>query len=499
MNITVLGGGTAGWITALLTHRHYPNANITVIESDEIGILGAGEGTTSHFLQLLKNIDVPVSELIKHCKATIKQGIRFTNWHGDSTSFFHSFIVNGALDQFNNLSATLQLSENKRLHELDFANQLSLSKKVLFTYRNNSNCLFEDSINSFQNLSEYALHFDARLLADFFKKVGVHRGINIVEGKYQQAIQDDHGNIKAIQLENRSLIDTDFVFDCSGFARLLIGKLYQTKWISYEKHLPMKMAVPFFIDHNGDISPETDSIAMKYGWIWKIPVDGRYGCGYVFDSDYITADQALQEAEEYFGHSLTSPKTFKFSPGSFEKTLVNNCMAVGLAQSFVEPLEATSIWISYNNLHNFLRQDGVNFHSNAFEKMFNQLCLNNNNEISEFIYLHYLTKRNDSLFWKEFRNKNQMVESLEDSLEILKYNQSVPLINKFLFSIKSWAQVAGDLQLLDSNVCSHTLKEYNLEELILARQSLIKNQENLFKICVSHKEFLDYIWGYHET
>ena len=493
MNITVLGGGTAGWITALLTQAHYPNANITVIESDEIGILGAGEGTTSHFIQLLKKINIPVSDLIKYCKATIKQGIRFTNWQGDSSSYFHSFIVDGSLDQFNNLSVTLQLSEDKRLCELDFANQLSLTNKVLFTYSNNGNCLYDDPINSFQHLSEYALHFDARLLADFFKKVGECRGINIVEGKFQQAIQDSQGNIKEIKLENRESIHCDFVFDCSGFARLLIGKLYQTKWVSYEKHLPMKAAVPFFINHNNDVRPETDSIAMKYGWMWKIPVDGRYGCGYVFDSDYITADQALEEAEEYFGVKLNSPKTFKFSPGSFENTLVNNCMAVGLAQSFVEPLEATSIWVSYNNLHNFLRQDGVNFQSTAFKKMFNQLCLNNNNEILEFIYLHYLTKRNDSLFWKEFRNKNQMVESLEDSLEILKYNQSIPLINKFLFSIKSWIQIAGGLQLLDPIICSHMLKEYNIQELDLARKSFRKNQENMSKICLGHKEFLNYV------
>jgi len=338
------------------------------------------------------------------------------------------------------------------------------------------------------------LHFDARSLAQYFRKIAEERGIIRVEGELESVVADDCGNIKQIQLKNNKQIDCDFVFDCSGFARLLIGKHFQTEWISYNKHLPMNTALPFFIEHDDNVSPQTDAIAMKYGWIWKIPVQGRYGCGYVFDSNFINEDQALQEAEEYFNLELKSPKTFKFEAGTFRDTLVKNCMAVGLSQSFIEPLEATSIFISYTNLTDFLKYDGFSSKTDSFYKKFNSICLDRNTEVRDFVYLHYITKRNDSDFWRNFQSNNPMIDTVHETLEWMKETKTIDAdIHKKAFSIRGWMQVANGLGLFKYDTRNRKTHVFSQEYINSYNSSFLKNQENMLKMCISHKDFLNYL------
>jgi tryptophan halogenase len=236
---------------------------------------------------------------------------------------------------------------------------------------------------------------------------------------------------------------------------------------------------------------------MKYGWVWKIPVKDRYGCGYVFDSKYITEAEALAEVEEYFGMKLEIPKTFKFKAGSFDNTLVKNCMAVGLAQSFVEPLEATSIWVSCLNLLQFLKGDGINNPSMRFRKTFNNDCTKRNEEVVSFLYLHYLTQRNDSDFWREFRTKTKMVEQTNDSLNI--WEHSVPTeysngFNQNIFLTDSWMQVADGLHWLKPEAFQKRVHSAGIDQRIGNRfMSFIKNMNQMTSSCVSHDEFLNYL------
>jgi tryptophan halogenase len=494
MNITILGGGSAGWITALLTQSYYPNHNITVIESDSIGILGAGEGTTPQFIQLLDLIGIPVSDLVKNCGATIKQGINFENWNGDGNSYFHSFISNSSLNLWNTLLITSHLADDLKIDDINFENLTSKNKKVAFSFAN-VNPLNRNPLASFNSYSQFALHFDARLLAQYFRKVAEERGIVRIEGDLHTIATDEDGNIKQLQLRNDEKVDCDFVFDCSGFARLLIGKFYKTEWFSYEDVLPMDTALPFFIPHNGDVKPQTDAIAMKYGWIWKIPVQGRYGCGYVFDSSYINDEQALQEAEEYFECKLTSPKTFKFKAGTFKETLVNNCMAVGLAQGFVEPLEATSIWLSYVNVNDFLSNDGMFSQSKAFKKTFNERFFRRVDDMKDFLCLHYMTQRNDSPFWRDFNKNKSVSDTVLEKIQLINENQHA-FFEHSLFENSSWLQVASGLNLLDNNKFRERMNRFDsraLQEVELFKNNFVNNQENMASICISHKDFLEYL------
>jgi len=493
MNVVVVGGGTAGWLTSLLVKRYYPNIEVTVIESEEIGILGAGEGTTPHFVSYLDKLKIPTSELIKNCKATIKLGINFENWNGDKKSYFHSFSSAQHLNEMHKLLFTKCISENISTGSICFQKKLCDQNKVSFSFIANSESLEQDPINSFSQNTSWALHFDARELAKYLRKVAESRDIKRIEGKVSGFIkkQEDVGEIV---LQSGTKVNCDFVFDCSGFARLLIGKEFNTEWISYEDYLPLDTAVPFFIEHDDNVSPQTDAIAMKYGWIWRIPVQGRYGCGYVFDSSYIDEEQAIKEAENYFGRKLTSPKTFKFKPGTFKETVVNNCMAVGLAQSFVEPLEATSIWVSLINLDRFLETGGIYNKTQLYRNKINEYCRLNNQRVLEFLRLHYITKRSDSPFWKEFEEKNLMLDKVEETLTLINCFENCWFSHEYNnFTLPSWLQVSAGLGLIsDKNYKNY----YNIEnKKIITKEylNLLQNQENMIKTCVSHKEFLDYM------
>lgn len=353
--IVVIGGGTAGWLTALSMNKFMPYSEVTVIASSELGILGAGEGTTPHFLTLLKDLDIDEQGLYDHAKATVKNGINFSNWNGDGKDYFHPF--------------------------------------------------WED---------EYALHFDANLLAKHLQTIGLSRGVKLIDDIVIDINEKANGYIKSLTLKELGEFEADFVFDCSGLRRLIIGEHYKSTWNSYADILPAKRAMPFFIDHDDtDLEDYTGAIAMKYGWVWKIPVQGRYGCGYVFDSDFITDEQAKAEVEEMLGHSITVPRFFDFKAGSFDKTWIKNCISIGLSSGFTEPMEATSIWIQVKSLQHLSKmlpqyiRDGE-----RVVEDYNNIVRNMNNDLMIFIHLHYLTKRDDSEFWTTFTTKNKTPEFL---------------------------------------------------------------------------------------
>jgi tryptophan halogenase len=226
-------------------------------------------------------------------------------------------------------------------------------------------------------------------------------------------------------MENNYNISCDFVFDCSGFHRLIIGKTFNAKWNSYKDFLPSDSAIPFFIDMIDSIPPYTEAIAMKHGWMWKIPLQNRFGCGYVFDSSLISEEEAVKEIEEFLGYVPFYPRKekggFKFDAGAYEETWINNCLAVGLSANFIEPLEATSLWVtSYSLSLFFSNPNSITNTSNEVREQFNKTVLDQNSEIANFVYFHYMSLRKDTDFWKKFSYENAP-KSLKEKISLWKY------------------------------------------------------------------------------
>lgn len=501
----VLGGGTAGWLTALLVREFYPQFAITLVESDAIGILGAGEGTVPHIKAVLDFLRIPVSSLFRECSATLKTGIKFNNWNGDGNSYFHNFAANDELEMWSlnvlfryNMLPTLMVAEDRPLDSAGFVAKLHAMDKVPFIRAIMSEHEREGSTEPLMTLHEigsFALHFDARLLAGFLQKLAVgERNIRRVEGKLDQVLGEAGGDITGLTLENGNVLECDFIFDCSGFARLLLGKHYGEPWIDYSRHLPLDTALPFFIPHDGNKIPAyTEAIALKYGWMWKIPVQERYGCGYVFDSTFISEEEAIAEVEELLGFEVTSPKTFRFKAGAFHNTLVRNCFAVGLSQNFVEPLEATSIWVFTKNLINFLRADAINNLDEGVVNAVNAACRKVNDPIPEFLQLHYLTRRDDSPFWRTFRERMTLIPSLQEKLQLWR---NIPLfdpdaVHLEMFKAPSWLAVGAGIGIFDSKTFQRISGSFDLAQNLDAAWGLLqKRQEYAARACITHGEFI---------
>jgi tryptophan halogenase len=508
----VVGGGSAGWIAALFIQKQFPLSNITVLQSSEIGILGAGEGTTPHIIDFLDEIDVPVSDLVKHAKATVKNGIRFSNWNGDNKHYYHAFMDNYDLDH--TLISELQHSDYPMLDLEQIANLGSLDDIGFNPLASERNCVRFvpdstaaykdlDPILHFKRLGRIALHFDANKLAEYLETVGRNRGIHVIDDIVTNIQTDEQGYIQSIICQTNT-VQTDFVFDCSGFKRLIIGDFYKTPWKSYKKHLPVKRAMPFFVQNSSNIIPPyTDSVAMKWGWMWKIPVQGRYGCGYVFDSDRITDDEAKKELDFAIGYDVEVPRLINFEPGRFEKLFEKNCMAIGLSTGFIEPLEATSIWTSIMMLHSLMKNIGaiVDRDQKSIDKI-NQRFVSMNDNTLGFVYFHYITKRTDTKFWTDFTKDNKIPESLLHLIEQSK--TTIPTTDDLKsisvdFSAKSFYACGNGQKFFNPTFarqifnCLNTGKRRT--EYKLTKSQYFKNLNLNLGVLVDHYSFLEYLKG----
>jgi tryptophan 7-halogenase len=348
-NIVVVGGGTSGWLTALVLNKFHKDCSVTLIESSKFGILGAGEGSVPNFGAMLKLIDINKVDFFNKTKSTIKDGLNFVNWRGDGKSVKHLF-----------------------------------SGESNYTNVNNG------------------FHFDAKLVAKYFRDLSIERGVVHIDGIIKSCSKDQ-SNITSLILDNDDVISTDFIFDCSGFNRLIIGKFYNEEWISYNEYLKVNSAVAYFLPQNDKLSikdkTQTNMISMKCGWMWQAPLQHRWGCGYVFNDKYISNEDAKKEIEEYVQQEIDIVKTFKYEPGYFKRSWVGNSIAIGLSSTFLEPLESTSLMSSIMQLKRLI---DINFDESHMKK-FNIFCEEVSLQNMIFVRYHYMCGRDDTPFWEDYK------------------------------------------------------------------------------------------------
>lgn len=484
--LVVVGGGTAGWLTALLAKKYCPEKNVVVVASEEIGILGAGEGTVPHFIEVLNLLDISPRDIIKNCSGTIKLGIDFVNWNGDGESYWHGFDTTAESISFAHMDSetvAYALVTKNGLDALSLGNRLTTENKVPFLY---------DSPSALTPIGFFGLHFDAHLLAKFLKATAISRGVTYINDELLDADLTPEGHIGLLKFKNTPAVAPLFVFDCTGLRRVLIGGKFKSEWVSYKDQLICTKAMPFFIPHAGDAAPVTSAIAMKYGWVWRIPTQDRYGCGYVFDGEKLSVDDAKKEIETHFNISLPAPRVFDFSPGCYKTPLKNNCLAVGLAHSFIEPMEATSIWGTCLMLLDFFSAQGVSNFSPAFQKSFNTAAERLTGTFKSFILAHYRTNRTDTDFWRGLANSTDPdIETCKNSIENHLFTKRVGIA----FQPISWGVILTASSSLDKDKVVRAQnyfgagsgKPVNPRERFQNRQHKIAE---LAERCVSHRDFL---------
>lgn len=480
-SVSVVGGGTAGLVSALILKQSFgDNIDIQIIKSDKIGIIGVGEGSTEHWSNFMRHLGLSTVELIKETDATFKSGIYFQNWSNED--FLHS-IAFGYDGSYNGMSVVYDKMIMDRTKKLDMCPKNFIDNTIntwfLEQDYKKGDPIIGDLVNQF--------HFNTNKLNIFLQKLCVKKNISIIEDEIVDVLIDD--GIKSLK-GNKQNYQTDFYIDSTGLKRLLISKL-GAKWQSYSDYLTLNSAIAFQTEDTEEYNMYTLARAMKYGWMWRIPTYGRWGNGYVFNDEYINFDEAQQEVEQLLDRKIEVGKKIKFDPGALDKVWIKNCVAVGLSANFVEPLEATSIstsiqqaFLLVNSLSNY--DEHV---SNDYNNKVNDIMIN----IRDFIILHYITNKEDSQFWKDIKYR-AIPKSLSDKLKI--WNTKLPDENDFkggklLFKHLNHIMVMYGLDLLNLKTVENKINLIN-DDLKKQIDNIISERRNHYNTMntIGHKEFL---------
>ncbi|QJR82529.1 tryptophan 7-halogenase [Alteromonas pelagimontana] len=433
--VVILGGGTAGWMSAALMKKVLGDTvSITLIESDEIGTVGVGEATIPP-IRLVNNVlGLNESEFLKETKATIKLAIRFENWKRPGESYFHTFGVPGKSMAFCHFHHVLARGQKLGVED------------DLWAYDLNYHCAVAGKfaqINSQDPIMEmpFAYHFDAGLYAQFLRKISEKAGVKRIEGKVQQVLRGQNGDISALVLENSRKIDGEIFIDCSGFKGLLIEQTLGTGFDDWSHWLPCDSAIAVPSEHHQQTVPYTRSIAHKAGWQWQIPLQHRNGNGHVFCSRYITDEEARSVLMENLEtKALAEPRLIRFTTGRRRRQWNRNVVAIGLSSGFLEPLESTSIHLIQSGIVRLLQLFPQHDIKPAMVEEYNRQSQLEFEQIRDFLVLHYYLNEREEDFWNDMRHV-QVPELLAHKIALFKENGKLFREQNDLFLESSWLQV----------------------------------------------------------
>lgn len=439
-DVIILGGGTAGLASALMLNAQYPNFNVKVIASKNIGIIGVGEGGTEHWKRFCDRIGVPIEDTIEACGATLKSGIKFINWGYPDYIHNTSDLISRAQDDYFLVYAKI-ISENRPVTDMS----------MLHVEESTVRKLWVDNPGDF-DMPVSQCHFNTFKANDWMRGLCKARGIDIIDDIITDASLDKDGYINSIISETTSY-KADFFIDASGFSKILIKKM-GAEWISYKDSLYLNSAIAFPTEDTDAYPIYTSATAMDYGWMWNTPVQGRWGNGYVFCDKYIDFDQAQAEVEAKLGKKVEIAKRIKFDAGKINKCWIKNCLAVGLSTSFIEPLESTAI--SQGIMQTFMFMNLLPSWINGqkeIEDYYNERANYLADNILDFIAVHYISPREDTQFWKDLKdNRDQwMPQSLKDKLSKWRHRlpNNLELDDFGLFTGDNWAHTMYALNLFD--------------------------------------------------
>ncbi len=419
--VLVVGGGTAGWLTAgylakILGADLPDGARITLVESPDIGIIGVGEGTFPTIRRTLQRIGVPEKELLRRCEATFKQGVKFVDWlhtpgHGGADNYLHGF---QEADDRNGGPELLPYWLLGEANGLRWDEASTPQKRTVDALRGPKLATHPE----YAGVLNYAFHFDAGALAELLRDQSVANGVIHISDTVQEVLCAEDGAISGVRTEKNGVLEADLYIDCTGFRAELIGKALGQKWKSCTDVLFCDSAIAAQVPYERAETPIqscTLSTARDAGWIWDIGLQTRRGTGYVYSSAHCDPETAERTLRNYLGaqgHAVTT-RRLQFNAGYREVNWYKNCVAVGLSSGFFEPLEATGIVFSeiaagaIANLFPWAND----FETSA--RQFNAIMLERYERARDFLKMHYsLTRRVDSDFWID----NARPETIPDSL-----------------------------------------------------------------------------------
>ena len=419
-NIVIVGGGSAGWMTAATLVKAFPNKNITLVESPEVPAVGVGESTTQLMRRWLDYLGIPNEDLIKKCNATNKLSIRFENFNIDDKKGFHYPF--GRLDE--RRASVADWFEFQSLNPtVEFENFVEMMSPIAYCL--DTNKVPTEEIDFWNLDQDAAWHFDTHLFYGYLRdEYAIPRGVKRVVGHVENVEQDENGFITSV-ITKDDKITGDVFFDCTGFKRLLIEGTMKEPWRPFNNKTYTDSAWAAgrpYVNKEEELRLYTNSVALRHGWVWEIPNWARIGTGYNYASEYISDEDALQEFKDYLGpiHEQMEFKHIRMRNGMSERMWVKNCVSIGLSGAFIEPLESNGLMSVHEFLINFVNIcEGKDILNNFDAHSFNHVCKEQFLYFADFITIHYaMTNRSDSKYWQDIMqqefNDSDVLKQLYD-------------------------------------------------------------------------------------
>jgi flavin-dependent dehydrogenase len=425
--VVIVGGGTAGWLTAGVLSSRFASegvgsVDVTLIESADVSTIGVGEGTWPSMRATLKAMGVSETEFMRECDVSLKQGSRFDHWvNGKSGNYYHPYSLPISYSEF-----------NLAPHWHDVRDQVSFADAVSQQSKLCDHHLAPKQITTpeYAFNVNYGYHLDAGKFALFLRKHCVDKlGVKHVIGHVSRVSNHTNGDIEAVHTDGGDALYASLFIDCTGFAALLIDKHYKVQSNCLRKYLfndsAMTVQVPYDND-DATINSHTLATAQSAGWIWDIGLPTRRGVGYVYASAYISDEDANEELRRYLEASVgknkaqeLEPRKLSFSPSYRQEFWHKNCVAIGLSAGFVEPLEATAIALVELSAKMLADQFPTNRDAMKITaKRFNEKFAHRWQKITDFLKLHYvINQQDDNAYWQDHRKPESVPLSLQDSLQ----------------------------------------------------------------------------------
>ena len=438
--VVIVGGGTAGWMAAAALAHSFKGSleSIELIESEEIGTVGVGEATIPPIRRFNARLGIDEDDFVRHTQGSFKLGIEFVDWWRPGHSYIHPFGRYGAdLDNVSFVHYWMRLRQSGDPTSIDDYCLATTAARLGRFARPTAQA--DAAYSTFG----YAFHFDAGLYARYLRAYAEKRGVRRIEGRVVEVqLRGEDGFIEAVLMQGGHRVAGDFFIDCSGFRGLLIEEALHTGYIDWSQWLPCNRALAVPSASVGDPPPYTRSTARAAGWQWRIPLQHRVGNGYVYCNQFIGDDDAagalLANLE---GAALADPRPLRFTAGMRRQSWNRNCVALGLASGFLEPLESTSIHLIQSGIAKLLTL----FPDQRFDPLlideYNRQSASQMEWIRDFLIAHYkLTERDDSPFWHYCRNMS-VPDSLTRKIELFRRRSLVFREDDELFLEPSWIAV----------------------------------------------------------
>lgn len=452
-HITIVGGGTAGWMSAILLESILrrppgePPLRISLIESPNIATVGVGEATVPGMPRTLRTAGVSEAEFFRRCNASFKLGVNFVNWNVDDSgaplSFINPFSGNESLKGRNpGYYFHRYAGEAGPGAMTDFTAAVGPAPEMVEALKGPRGLNQKD----YESQVDYAYHMDAGLFAAFLTELATGRGIEHIRDDVTEVELDEQGFVAALQLKEGGRFPVELVIDCTGFRGLVIRAALGEPFEPYDRYLLNDRALAVQIPHRDPtvLEPCTRSTALGAGWVWRVPLQSRVGTGYVFSTKFRSDEEATAEFLDHLGLSEdeAQPRAIPIQIGKLRRSWVKNCIAIGLSGGFIEPLESTAIYMidmGIRWLYSYFPDRGFD---PVLSRRYNALMDSLYAEVRDFIVLHYcLNNRGDSPYWIAAREEMEIPDSLAENLQVWRHTlpNNADLATTHLFNAMNYS------------------------------------------------------------